>query len=123
MVRRSSGWWWILLSLVFQILGLALGKAAALRMRTFTLAELARNGLYFASLACLALQALAWPQALRRFPLLPAYLLMSGYFVAIPVVSAVCFHEPISGRNILGSLVIMAGIGLVLAGKGDLARD
>lgn len=100
----------ILLSLMFQILSLIFGKSAALRMPVFSARTVMRNGYYLASLACLGLQALCWPLALRHFPLFWSYLFMSGIYVAIPVVSRFVYKEKVTFFNVLGSVIIMAGI-------------
>lgn len=121
-MKRWQAFLWIFLSLLFQVLTMILGKVAALRLRSFTLQEVAHNGPYLASLACLACQAVTWPQALRRFPLFWAYMFMSAIFLAIPVVSALFFHEPVTSRNLLGSAVIMAGMAVLLAGGEAGAR-
>jgi multidrug transporter EmrE-like cation transporter len=121
-MKRSSAFLWIFLSLTFQILSLGFGKAAALRTNALSLLNLGHNGPYLASLLCLACQAITWPLALRRFPLFWAYLFMSGLYLAIPMVSRFYFHEPLTGRNLIGSLVILAGIVLLLAGGKEASR-
>ena len=120
-MRWQPAFLWILLSLAFQVASLALGKVAALRMHTFSWHELFHNGPYFASLLCLGCQALAWPQVLRRFPLIWAYLLTSSLYLAIPLVSHYCFHELVTRRNLLGSLIIMVGILLLVTGGKEQA--
>ena len=106
----------IFLSLLFQVLSMVLSKVAALQMHTMSFREVVHNGPFFGSLLCLGLQAVAWPQALRRFPLAWAYLFMSGIFLAIPLASVFWFHETVTAGQYLGSLVIMAGMAVLLSG-------
>lgn len=98
------------------------GKFAALQITHFTLAASFSNPLYLASLGCLALQAVCWPLALRRFPLFWSYLFMSGIYVAIPLISHFVFGEKVSLANAIGAVVIMAGIVLVSL-RGGESRD
>jgi drug/metabolite transporter (DMT)-like permease len=118
-VQWNQAYFWIFLSLVCQVLSLILSKVAALRMHSFSLLGILHNGPYFASILCLGLQAIIWPLALRRLPLLKAYLFMSGLYIFIPPIAFFYFHEPVTGRNLLGSLVIMTGIGMLLTGGRD----
>ena len=107
----------ILLSLLMQILSVISGKFASLHMTEFSLRAVLRNYYYLASLFFLGLQAIVWPLALRRFPLFWAYLFMSGIYVAIPVVSHFIFKEKVSRSNIIGAVVITIGISLMCAGR------
>jgi drug/metabolite transporter (DMT)-like permease len=109
-MTRGGAFLCILLSLLFQSLALIFGKYAALRMTGFTLEAVLTNYFYLASLVCLGLQAVCWPLALRRFPLFWSYIFMSGLYVVIPVISHFIFKEHVSLRNIVGSVIIMAGI-------------
>ena len=104
----------LVLSLAFQILSLIFGKFASIQMKSFSPKGVVECLPYWASLLCLGLQALTWPIVLRKFPLFWAYLFMSGVLVAIPVVSWLVFHEPITRQNILGSVIIMVGITTLL---------
>lgn len=79
-------------------------------MNEFTVRAVLHNYYYLASLACLGLQALCWPLALRRFPLFWSYMFMSALYVVIPLVSHFIFKETVSVCNVVGSVVIMAGI-------------
>ena len=97
-------------SAILQTGALVFGKIAALQMATFHPAEVARNGPYWLSLACMGIQAVLWPQVLRRFPLFWSYLFTSTIYLAIPVVSWSVFKEPISHWNLIGSVLIVCGI-------------
>ena len=118
---EAGGLVFLLLSLVCQILSSVFGKQAALAQTSFTPGAIFGNSFYLLSLACLGLQALLWPLALRRMPLFRAYMLMSGIYLAIPVISRFVFHEAVTPGNLAGAVLIAVGIGIVLwGGKVDL---
>ncbi len=99
------------------------GKYAAMQSHGFLSAHgLLNNIPYLASLACLGVQAILWPLALRRLSLFWAYLVMSGVYVVIPIVSWLVFFEAVSVANILGAVLIMAGIIVMTCGKNEAAR-
>ena len=113
----------VLLSLCCQVLSLVFGKYAALQANgVLTVRGLLANAPYLASLACLGVQAVVWPLALRRLPLFLAYLVMSGVYVAIPLVSWSIFHEAVSVANMLGAGLIMAGIIVMTCGGKEAVR-
>src|SRR2546425_9801845 len=120
-MTRGVAFLCILLSLLFQSLALIFSKYAALRMNEFTLQAILTNDFYLASLLCLGLQAVCWPLALRQFPLFWAYMFMSGLYVVIPVISHVIFKEHVSLGNIVGSVIIMAGIAVMCACGQEIA--
>lgn len=107
----------LVFSLTCQILSLIFGKMAAVGIREFTPAGIARAWPFWLSLMCLGLQALVWPLVLRRLPLFRSYLVMSGVYLAIPGVSWLVFHERVSSGNLVGALIIMVGIVTLLTGS------
>ncbi|WP_243318234.1 hypothetical protein [Geothrix paludis] len=113
-MNKGTSYFFILLSLGFQILSAVFGKRAAMVMTPFTVDRLSHNHYYLASLGCLALQALFWPLALRRVPLFKAYLFMSGIYLAIPLISRFVFNEHLTSFNLAGSLLIAGGIGCLM---------
>ena len=72
-------------------------------------------GILFGALALYGLSTLGWVLALRAVPLSTAYLFMSLSFVIVPTLAWAFLGEPISGRFILGSALIMAGIAIAAA--------
>ena len=113
----------VILSLFCQLMALVFGKYAALQSNgVLTVRDLLGNAPYLASLACLGVQAVVWPLALRRLPLFWAYLVMSGVYVAIPLVSWSIFHEIVSVANMLGAGLIMAGIIVMTCGGKEAVR-
>ena len=101
--------------MLFQTLSIHFGKLASLQLHSFTPREVLLNWPYLASLSCLALQAAVWPQVLRRFPLIWAYLCMSSVQVAIPVLAYFYFHEQVTQANALGSVAIAVGVLVLLS--------
>jgi len=113
----GKGLIFLLLSILFQSLSIILGKFASLSIAHFTARGIFSNGYYLGSLACLALQAVVWPLALRRFPLFWAYLFMSAVYIVIPLAGHFVFGETLTPNNIVGALLIMAGIAVMSLGS------
>ena len=120
-IRSGRALTFIALSLACQICSAVFGKFAALAQTSFTLRQILENRYYLLSLACLGLQAVCWPLALRHMPLFRAYLFMSGVYLAIPVLSRYVFHETLTAANLAGAVLIAAGIGILLR-KGGTER-
>jgi hypothetical protein len=116
-VNRKRALLVIPIAILCQSGSLVLGKFAALQMAGYTPYDFATNLCYLGSLACLGVQALVWPLALRALPLFWSYLFMSAIYLVIPVVSRFVFHEQVTIWNAAGSLVITAGIVCLCAGK------
>ncbi len=104
----------IILSLLFQSMTAVFGKYASLSLGSFTLHNILSNYYYLLSILCLGSQAICWQFALKKFDLFWAYLFMSGIFIVILIVSHFIFREDVTLNNILGALVIMAGIIVLL---------
>jgi len=68
-----------------------------------------------AEVIALGVYALLWQQALRRFPLTPAYA-SKGIVVIWNLMWAVLlFHEQITAENLLGAVLVIVGIMIVSA--------
>jgi len=59
------------------------------------------------------LSSILWLFTLKRFPLSVAYPALSLTYVAIVIVSAYFFKEPITGSKIAGILFILGGVFLL----------
>ena len=57
-----------------------------------------------------AVYALAWQQVIKKFELSTAYANRSVYLIWSQVWAAVIFHENLSVQNIIGMMVILAGV-------------
>jgi multidrug transporter EmrE-like cation transporter len=108
---------YLILSLVFQSLAVYFGKAAAVELKEFAFSSIITSPNYLLSLACLGLQAFVWQLALRKYPLFLAYLFMSGIYGITLAVSVLFFHENATPGNILGTLIITAGIVFLIIGQ------
>lgn len=77
---------------------------------------LIRTGLFFATeIVSLGIYAIIWQQALKRFPLVVA-MSNKGITVIFGLLwSALIFGESISLPNIIGSALVIAGVGLVVS--------
>ena len=107
----------LLLSLFFQSLSIYLGKMASIQIKDFSIISITSNIPYIGSLACLVLQAFVWQLALRKYPLYFAYLFMSGIYTITLIMSFFLFHEKITSGNIAGTIIITAGICIMLTGQ------
>jgi drug/metabolite transporter (DMT)-like permease len=109
-LRLDKGFIFILLSLIFQSVSIIFGKFASLSIQSITIENLLSNPYYMLTLGCLFLQAIAWQQALRYYPLSWSYMFMSGIYPVILLSSYFIFHEQITLSNLLGALIILIGV-------------
>jgi len=70
-------------------------------------------------LSILVFYAIAWQQMLRRLPLITAYASKAVTIIWGMLFGNIMFQEAVTGRHILGALVIMAGILLVEGADGN----
>ncbi len=72
------------------------------------------------SFACIlfAAQAAVWLAVLRRLPLSQAYPFTSLSVVITLIIAATLFGESVSPGNVLGAVVIMAGVWVIARGEG-----
>jgi multidrug transporter EmrE-like cation transporter len=96
-----------------------LGKQASLHQEAMTVAGVATNHWYWATMFCLGLQALVWPLVLKRAPLGFAYGFNSLSYVNTLLLSRFVFHEHISVQNMVGAGLIMGGVLLWARGQGE----
>jgi len=97
--------------LLFKTVGSRLGNAGFEALLT----DYKTAGILFSALALYGMSTLGWVLALRSVPLSTAYLFMSLSFVIVPTLAWAFLGEPISGRFMFGSLLIMSGIALAAA--------
>jgi drug/metabolite transporter (DMT)-like permease len=90
--------------IIFKLVGTRISGAADLLTHVTALALLAAGvGLYAAS-------TVAWIIALRTLPLTHAYMFMSIGFILVPIAAHFFLGEPLTGRLMFGSLIIILGI-------------
>jgi multidrug transporter EmrE-like cation transporter len=104
---------YIILAVVFQSLSGIFGKYAALSLSSFSPIGILTNSFYLLSLVCLFLQAVVWQQALRHFPLSFAYAFMGLVNFVVLFFSAILFQEGVTPANIIGLVLISAGIAVL----------
>ncbi len=108
----------ILLSILFQSFSGIFGKYAALTLSSPTITGVVTSSFYILSLGCLFLQAVVWQQALRHYPLSVAYPFMSLVNFVVLFSSAVLFQDEVTAANIIGLVVISAGIAVISSETG-----
>ena len=114
---------WILLLVNLALIAgqTGLGKQASLHQQAMTVAGVATNHWYWATMFCLGMQALVWPMVLKRAPLGFAYGFNSLSYVNTLLLSRFVFHEHVSVRNVVGAGLIMGGVVLWARGQGERA--
>jgi drug/metabolite transporter (DMT)-like permease len=108
----------ILLSVVGISIGQVLLKLAALHIREpgpgqerFGLYLI--NGYLFAGVTVLGCSTLLWTWILRWVPLNAAYPYMALAFVFVPLICFLLLGEPMSWKQLLGTVLIVAGVVVV----------
>ena len=110
LLQRRLGLLFILLSLIFQSGSAVFGKFASLTIEGYNPVYLLGNPFYLITILCLFLQAITWQQTLRFYPLAWSYMFMSGIYPVIMFSSYFIFNEQITVQNIIGALIIVAGV-------------
>ena len=118
-MRNPTYFSFILLAIAFQSLGGIFGKYAALSLQVPTFAGILTNVFYILGLVCLLLQAIVWQQALIYYPLSIAYPCMSLISFVILFAAAFLFDEHITLPNILGLILVTAGIFVLFRYDGE----
>jgi len=104
---------YILIAVLFQATGGIFSKYASLSLSNQSFLLLATNIFYISSIACLALQALFWQQALKYYKLSFAYPFISLVNYVVLIFSYFLFSEAITLGNVLGLFLISVGIYLL----------
>lgn len=60
----------------------------------------------------MGIYAILWQQVITRMPLSTAYMFKGTSLIFVLLISALLFGEPITTTNIIGSVIIISGIGL-----------
>ena len=89
-------------------------KYAALYLNHHGVISTIYNPFLYATIAFLGLQTVAWQTALRHFPLVFAYLLMSLSYPLILLLSHLFFAEKVTAGNLAGTAIIMTGVVILL---------
>ncbi len=100
----------IILSLVFQSGSVVFGKFASLSIVGHNPFSFFLNPYYLLAILCLFMQAITWQQTLRYYPLSWSYMFMSGIYPIIMLSSYYIFGEHITVQNIIGAIIIVAGV-------------
>lgn len=74
--------------------------------------------LYAAVIFLLGVYALLWQQVLKKIPLNVAYANKAVNVIWGMILGAVVFGEQITVQNIIGSLIVVAGVVLMVSGEG-----
>jgi len=102
--------------LLFQSAAAYFSKKAALGITGFSLIDIMSNPFYLIALCCLGLQVVSWSLVLKRIPLFQAFLAMSLIYPMILCIGAVGFGEGVRSEEVIGVVMIMAGVILMNAG-------
>jgi drug/metabolite transporter (DMT)-like permease len=111
---RFITWLFLILSLLFQVTAIILGKSAALHMGSLNFSAFMRNPWYLSSLVFLVLQAFVWQLVLREVRLFVAYLCTSSSYFLVLAASRFLFQERVTIWHVIGATVMVAGVYLVV---------
>lgn len=78
-----------------------------------TLVQIFSNWTVLLALSVYFLGSFLWIYLLKRMPLSVAYPVMSLTYVAVMIVSATVFKEPVGINKIFGTLLILAGVAVM----------
>lgn len=111
----------VLGSVVFSVAGQLLLKSGTqhvvARDHVYFVVAALQNGRILAGLAAWIASTLCWLFVLRVAPLSRAYGLTSLTYVFILISSVVIYGEQVRRVHVLGTLLIVAGIGCLITGK------
>jgi multidrug transporter EmrE-like cation transporter len=109
-VHKKFAFIFIILAILFQALSAIFNKYAAISLVDVTIILIVSNIFYVLKMVCLILQAFVWQMALKSYDLSFAYPFMSLVNFVILLSSLFIFNEGITAMNVIGLLVISAGI-------------
>ncbi len=112
-----SGMWLLILFIVLRTLSQVLFKLVALGQGGTSYIALLLDPLFYLTGFLFLAQAVTWLAVLRRLPLSSAYSITSLTVVTLLISGAVFFGESITLGNVLGTLVIMAGVAVIAGGR------
>ncbi len=100
------------------LLKMASAKGVSWSLEGGVFALAAKNGLLIVALLVFAANVLLYFAALRSLPLSVAYpIMVAGTFVLVNGASALMLRESVAPMQLVGYLLIVAGVALVLAKK------
>ena len=117
-----SGLWLIFLFILLRALNQVLFKQVALGPGGTDYMALLSDPVFYVACVVFIAQAVVWLIVLQRFALSFAYPFTGVLFITLLATGALFFEEPISLNNIIGSLLIMAGL-VVAAGNKKITES
>ncbi len=114
---KLIGYILIVLFLIIATLLQILFKGIALSPSGKSYLALAFDPMLYVGGCLFGLQAVVWLAVLRRMPLSTAYPITSLTVITLLISAVVVYGETITTGNLIGSIVIMAGIAVIGSGK------
>ncbi len=74
------------------------------------------NWPFVAAMVIYALATVLWVWILRFIPLSVAYPVFAMAFIIVPIAAYFLFNEPLGMRNMIGGLLILAGVAIIAKG-------
>jgi multidrug transporter EmrE-like cation transporter len=111
--KRDYSFIYIILAIIFQALSGVCSKYASASLDNHSVLSIVTNIFYIVSIICLMIQAFVWQMSLRHYDLSFAYPFISLVNFVILFLSYILFNESITVANVVGLLVISAGICLL----------
>lgn len=117
----NSGYFYIMVTITFTVIGQLLVKAGMLRV-TSSLSQGSQSlsiivtaflqPLVVSGLACAVLAAVSWVLAVARLPISIAYPFMALSIVLVLALAPMCFSERVSANQWIGVIVVSGGLWL-----------
>lgn len=99
--------------LQLSIIVLSLGGIAAKKAASFGFTTMEFYSYYSLEICCIGIYALMWQQIIKRYDLSTAYSNKGSLIVWTFIWAVLIFNETITLFNIIGAIIIIAGITLV----------
>lgn len=103
---------WFALDILFNATASVLVKAST---RAVTITGALLNPKFLVAIVCFGLSLIAYQRVLVRYPLAVAYpVVISGTLVLVTTLGSWIMREPVPAIRFVGSLVIVAGVWMVM---------
>ncbi len=121
--RPFSPYWYIVFAIVIRSITQVLFKLVAIGESGENYLSLFMSPLFYIVCGLFLLLTWTWQMALSHFPLSFVYPFTSIVFVTLLATSSFVFKEQVTSTNVLGAIVIVAGIIIVSSTKEKLQEN
>jgi undecaprenyl phosphate-alpha-L-ara4N flippase subunit ArnE len=115
-LKLFVSWFFVIFTLFSIVAAAIMNKTVSYRHDGITLDRFL-DILFIGHYSLLLVRGFTWLFALRRIPLSRAYPVLSLTFPLVLIFSKIFFNEPITVQKVIGSVIIVAGVILVVYKK------